>query len=711
MVRDEQDCVGICIDKYSMTDLFYDCLSLCQFGWLCVIIESFFACWETFFIFLHMKCTTVFKKLKYTPRRYFKDVSKTHSFLKKVGLIAHPESMREVNLLDPEIEDYESKIKTLEDIHLIQELAFVCKLNSEKHVNVILNYIKEKSNMEQLVTKSSDDVKYTCLDHAFYYGGHDVVKCLLELGISDLTLHKGKYNATCLHLAILQNSPELVKACLEPLSDSDRYELLHGECDGKLVQTLYRSSSIKARLPLNMAVLVSNDKIVDILMEKGAELDRQDSDGHSVIHTIVLMSNKYKEEANHLYSLILDKYMMPWWKKTLEAKGEKLNIDSEMEAGYYLLNQKTRACKMTPMVLAAHIGSKMMLDRIINTELVYRFTLIKGGPVGMVYYDISDIDAGRFGYDTDDSRSSSHSESLSVVEVLLTTEDDRSLECLDIPLFEDILSTKWNNYFLHYVWVVTSYFTFMGLLTSTMFEINIPERFISGNKSEHVVDSPVVSGRHWAVLVGAVFILMYGLVSLISSTWTFLTRHLKTNIWRDVSLSIFCVCLSIMVICRFALYLSGNPLQVPVFGIAAVLGWCFSIFFLNGFRPTALFSVMVVRLLFRDFLVFGLCYFFISCGFAAAIAANMNYRSSPPFPYSDWKFTFFTLFRVILGLMDIDDLFDTKELPTEVYGYNIVIFTIYFLVSAVFLLNMLIASMSNSYCKISEKGHLFWKKL
>ena len=91
-----------------------------------------------------------------------------------------------------------------------------------------------------------------------------------------------------------------------------------------------------------------------------------------------------------------------------------------------------------------------------------------------------------------------------------------------------------------------------------------------------------------------------------------------------------------------------------MFGIAAVLGWCFSIFFLNGFRPTALFSVMVVRLLFRDFLVFGLCYFFISCGFAAAIAANMNYRSNPPFPYSDWKFTFFTLFWVILVLMDIE---------------------------------------------------------
>ena len=297
-----------------------------------------------------------------------------------------------------------------------------------------------------------------------------------------------------------------------------------------------------------------------------------------------------------------------------------------------------------------------MLDRIINTELVYRLTLIKGGSVGMVYYDISDIDAGRFGYDTDDTSSSRVSEGLSVVEVLLTTENDRSLECLDIPLIEDILSTKWNNYFLHYVWVVISYFAFMGLLTSTKFEINIPKRFISGNKSELVVDSPVVSGRHWAVLVGAVFILMYGVVSLISSTWTFLTRHLKTNIWRDISLSIFCIILSVLVILRFALFLSCNPLQVPVFGIAAVLGWCFSIFFLNGFRPTALFSVMVVRLLFRDFLVFGLCYFFINCGFAAAIAANMNYRTSPELPYSDWKFAFFTLFRIMLGQGDADDL-------------------------------------------------------
>ena len=43
----------------------------------------------------------------------------------------------------------------------------------------------------------------------------------------------------------------------------------------------------------------------------------------------------------------------------------------------------------------------------------------------------------------------------SVVEVLFTTENDKSLECLDIPLLDDLLSSKWNNYFIYYVLFAT----------------------------------------------------------------------------------------------------------------------------------------------------------------------------------------------------------------------------------------------------------------
>ena len=537
----------------------------------------------------------------------------------------------------------------------------------------------------------------------------EVDKVLAELLIND-TNRKPK--TSCLHLAILQNNVDRVRAYLEQLSDlSERYDLVNEECNKELTATMFGSDFIKARLPLSIAVLVANDDIVELLIQNGAELDGQDSDGYSLLHTIVLMSKKYEDKADKMYSLILDKYMLVWWKKKLEAKNHKLKHDmnDKMEAGYYLLNQKTKSYKMTPIALAAQIGSKSMLDRIINTEYVYRFTLIEAWPSGVAYYDISDIVGEKYGYDTADDESTALG--LSVVEILLKTETDKSLECLDIPLLEDILSTKWNNYFKLYVFIILAYFSYLGLLTSTMFEINMSANYTHGNASCEITNSSAISSRHYIVLIGAIFFLVYGFASLASNVVTSLVVKFRGKIWRDILLSFFCICFSVTVIVRFILYQTGNPLQVPVFGCSAVLGWSFSIFFLSGFRPTAKFSVMIVRLLFRNLFIFGICFFLICTGFAAAIAANMNYRTKPSMPYSDWKFTFFTLFRAIVGLIDIDELFDASELPVAVYGFNIVMFTIYFLFTCVFLLNMLIASMSDSYFKISKKKDLFWKKL
>ena len=89
---------------------------------------------------------------------------------------------------------------------------------------------------------------------------------------------------------------------------------------------------------------------------------------------------------------------MEYRKKTLKSKTkiENVNATAEMEAGYYLLNLKTKKHKLTSLVLAAQIGSKEMLQRIINTEEVYRLTVMKGGSNGVCFYDISDIDAVRF---------------------------------------------------------------------------------------------------------------------------------------------------------------------------------------------------------------------------------------------------------------------------------------------------------------------------
>ena len=705
-----------CMDKYSCYNCISDCFSMIvHFGCLCVVVEIFFLIGTAVLLFIsNICCDKLFGKVKKT--RYFSGGLKSHKFFNETVPLERPESLQDVDMTERGLIKYDNRIKELKIIDCIQELKFMSRfqLKYDKHVDIILKYAKDNDKFREV-----QEDQYSCLDIAMYFGHQEIAVKLINLKFPEMILHQGKYKANCLHLAILQNNSDLVRSCINGLEETELKRLLHAEADKKLVRSLYGVTAVKARLPLNIAVLVGNEEIIDLIIKAGAELDEQDSGGYSVLHTIVLMSNifdertkdkaKAKEEAEAkaiaMYSLIMSTYSVDWWKKTLESKGKQVDHTAEMEAGYYLLNLKTKKHKLTSLVLAAQIGSKEMLQRIINTEEVYKLTVMKGGSDGVCYYDISDIDAVRFDTGTDDCPS--------VVEVLVTTENDKSLECLDIPLLDDLLSSKWNNYFIYYVLIATGYILYMGLLTATLFEINMPELLVRNNQStssDRITNSPFISPVHWSVFIGSVFILLIGVSSMISSFMTYINRKLQFNIWRDVAISFFCILFSVAVICRFGFYRTGNYLQVPLFGISVVCGWCFSIFFLNGFRPTALFSVMIERLLFRDLLIFAFCYFLISCGFAAALAANMNYRTVPKsFWYSDWKFTLFTLFRTMVGATENDELFE--DLPREVYGYNIFLFIIYVVLTAVFLLNMLIASMSSTYTLIAEKQDLFWKRL
>ena len=185
-----------------------------QFGWICVIMESCFTCWELFSTAIHRKWGK-FRRKVYEHKRYIKTWGKSNTFLKTYGLRNHPDKIIQVDLLQISMEEYEKAIRSLDETDLMKELAFVCKLNFVEHVKVILNHVKDMKQLLNCLNSLYKKSRYTCscLEEAFYNGSYDVVKLLLSKPkMDELILHKGKYGGTCLHLAILQNSPELVKA-------------------------------------------------------------------------------------------------------------------------------------------------------------------------------------------------------------------------------------------------------------------------------------------------------------------------------------------------------------------------------------------------------------------------------------------------------------------------------------------------------------------
>ena len=572
--------------SYGFKYFLHDLLSCFLFGVICIATELCFVSVS----YLGAGCEKSWKVCScFTSylfeQRYWGPMKKQNSLLYEIGGSQHSEVSKST-----EIKDYEKKVSKQTLLWKIQEFGIVSQMNNMDQMKIVQESLKDGWE--------TPDGKCSCLDLAMYTG-YDKIALELLKDDEKPQLDKGKYNATCLHIAILQNKPQLVKACLENLPNNQQHELLNAKADLKLVENLYDSEAIKCTMPLSMAVVIGNEEILDILFKYDVDLDGQDTRGYSVFHTLVEMSSVMEEKAVAMYTLLIQKYVIPWWEKTLKAKGAKLTKDIRMEALYYLLNLKTKKYHMTPLVLAAYLGCKTMLERIINTEYVYRLTVLKGESSAIAYYDIKDINSGMFGGDTD--------ECPSVVEVLVSTESDSSLECLDVPLLEDILASKWNSYFIHYIVFAIGYLIYMSLLTSTMYEVNIPE-VNSSDLSPRIVNSPHVSSTHNFVAFVAFIALFLGIWSFGSVIYLLKKGILRTNVTRDLATSIFCVFWSVLVITRLILFNQGNSLQVVFYGISVVLGWSFCIYFLNVFRPTAIFSVMFERLLFREI---SLCLHFV----------------------------------------------------------------------------------------------------
>ena len=528
---------------------------------------------------------------------------------------------------------------------------------------------------------------------------------------------KGKYSSNCLHIAILQEKTKLVEAILNQVKEDKLSDFLHHEAERALVRDLFGMLSmpdLKATLPLSMAVITGNEKVVKLLVDKGAQLDRADSHGYTVLHTIVLMSKLFPNTAIKMYNFIVEELIEKWWGKTIEGLKEENDIKDNkkemidnpvMDPYYYLLNIKTKRFKLTPLVLAAKIGAKSMLQHIMNTEYAYRFTLVDFGSRDIAYYDISNIYVDLV----------DHSPVPSVSRLLLTTENEDSLQCLDIPLLDDLLTFNWNNYYIHYWVAMIMYGSFMSLLTYTIHDYNLPHNGSDpqyGNGTSFMETLWHVDNRvNILILVGALYLGIVGLCSLISTIHVGLRQKFVANIVREVLIFICTISISVCIFLWYYNYWMAYRAQITYKGFALIIGWSFGIFFLNGFRSTAMFSVMIEKLLLRDMLKFAICYLLITFGFSGALRTNMQRFTGDLSNYSTLADTFFSLFQMTFGIQDTAELLDRNTLPFEVRSFNICIIVIYNLMTALFLVNLLIASMTTAYEKVSKKEELFWRRL
>lgn len=269
------------------------------------------------------------------------------------------------------------------------------KSGNIESTNIRLDTLERKENLEWLKEYSSHNSKSETLLHLAVKKLDDIsfIRKLAELCSQSLTSqvkdHEKFCGQTVLHISITKGNAEMTKTLLDIVhqKENDKMsELL------QLTATGGRFVNTVGQLPLSVAALTGNTKIVDILIRYGAILHAQNGEGDTVFHSIVKYAAIYPEKVMAIIQMFRYLTGKPESKYQIDTT---IDINSEDDKcrhiHSFVLFMKNKE-NMTPLQLAAKHGVFELFEEIINMRNVYCFIRENDGLYDVKEYDITEID-------------------------------------------------------------------------------------------------------------------------------------------------------------------------------------------------------------------------------------------------------------------------------------------------------------------------------
>uniref|UniRef100_A0A3Q4I9C4 Ion transport domain-containing protein n=1 Tax=Neolamprologus brichardi TaxID=32507 RepID=A0A3Q4I9C4_NEOBR len=253
-------------------------------------------------------------------------------------------------------------------------------------IEVILDAAEKTEDLENLINASYTDPYYK-------EGGGDWWSC-----------------QTALHVAIERRSFEHVKLLVQKGAD------VQAKANGKFIQRTAEMGFYSGELPLSLAACTNQPDIVSFLMEtpyRRADVTDRDSQGNTVLHTLVVIADNTKENTDVIAKILTKKVQLQ---------------EIENTEG------------MTPLKLAAKLGKIELFRHMLHREfmdeetrpLSRRFTEWVYGPVHSSLYDMTSIDTN---------------EEDSVLEIIIFgSEIPNRPEMLQIEPLRSLLQNKWERF-------------------------------------------------------------------------------------------------------------------------------------------------------------------------------------------------------------------------------------------------------------------------
>lgn len=248
----------------------------------------------------------------------------------------------------------------------------------------------------------------------------DLAKRLLRFYpklINDVYISDEYYGESALHIAIVNEDPSMVKFLLDSGAD------VHERCIGNFMcpedqkasradsldhewvcvtpETNYNGYVYWGEYPLNFAACLGQEECYRLILARGADPDKQDTNGNTVLHMLVI----YEKLAT---------------------------FDMAYEVGASLAIRNAQ--HLTPLTLSAKLAKIEMFFHILNIEREIYWQI---GSITCAAYPLSQVDT----IDVD-TGSISHNSALNLV---VFGEKDEHLELMD-GILVDLLNAKWNTF-------------------------------------------------------------------------------------------------------------------------------------------------------------------------------------------------------------------------------------------------------------------------
>ncbi|XP_078467650.1 transient receptor potential cation channel subfamily V member 5-like [Lampetra planeri] len=482
------------------------------------------------------------------------------------------------------------------------------------------------------------------------------------------SLYQGQ---TALHTAVLNQNVELAKQLLARGANA-----VSPRASGTYFTDKHRSHAHYGEYVLSFAASTGNLEMVRLLLKHGARVCAQDSQGNTVLHTLVLHKNRII--ACQMYDFILA--------NTQRGKGQPCP-----EA---VLN-----CKgYTPLKLAAAKGNVVMFRHLVKRRRVVQWSV---GTVTSTLYDLSEIDSW------EDDRS--------VLEIITTSHKPEARQILEITPVKELTIIKWTqygrSYFRMWTMLYMVYITSFSLaciyrplmmrtdnVTDPRDDVVLVQKPLS--ESYQTQQDFVRLGGEIVSILGAILILVLEMLDVIRVG---ASRYFG-NIVTGGHFHMILVCYACLVGLLFVMRLAGAQGESVPMSLALVLGWCYTLFFAHGVEMLGPFMVTIQKVLFED--VFRVCWlmFMVLMGFTCAF--HLTFQILIPDNWNQWRdfyTAWFTMYQLFLGL--VSHWFNVR---LHFSDFIKVVYTFYMLFAFVLMINLLIAVMRSTYSRMAVEKEQLW---